>query len=183
MVLGEAGKIWRDENDYFDRDRIGCFVSLGTGFPTVARFETGRLKNEIFSRVGIPTDAIEVMQSIITNTEPVANQLRDDLREDVYFRFNVEQGLQTVELFDYEKLEIVTVDTTNYLLQHEKDVDRCTRSMAKLPLREIASESQGLTDFPIMPDAPQDEPLRRELRDNGMSVRTTYTTSRNLSLI
>lgn len=182
LVLGEAAKIWRDENDYFDRNRIGCLISLGTGFPTVARLETGRLQNEILSRVGIPADAIEVMQSIITNTEPVANQLRDDLRDEVYFRFNVEQGLQAVELFDYEDLEIVRVDTTNYLLQREKDVDRCTRSMAKLPLRDTTSESEGLIDFPILPDAPRDEPLKRELRDNGMSVSTTHTSSRDLTL-
>ena len=88
------------KNDHFDHNRIGCPVSLGTGYPTVARLETGRLQNEILSRVGIPAGAIEVMQSIITNTEPLANQLRDHLSDDVYFRFNVEQGLQAVELFD-----------------------------------------------------------------------------------
>ena len=44
------------------------------------------------------------MQSII---EPVANQFRDDLRDDVYFRFNVEKGFLAVKTFDYEDLEIV----------------------------------------------------------------------------
>ena len=183
LVLNEAAKIWRDENDYFDRNRIGCLVSLGTGFPTVARLETGRLQNEIPSRLGIPVDVIKAMQSTITNTEPVANELRDDLTDEVYFRFNVEQGLQAVELFDYEKLEIVKVDTTNYLLQREKDVERCTRSMAKLPLRDTTSEVEGLTDFPILPDAPQDEPLRRELRDNGMSVSTAHASFRDLTSV
>lgn len=181
LVIGEAAKIWRDEDDRFDRNRIGCLVSLGTGYPTVARLETGRLQNEILSRVGIPADAIKVMQSIITNTQPVANQLRDDLSDDVYFRFNVEQGLQAVELFDWEDLEIVRVDTSNYLLQRENDVDRCTRSMARLPLRDTTSESEGLTDFPILPDVPRDELLRREVRDNGMSVRATHTSLRDLT--
>ena len=169
-ILAEAGKIWRDENDYFDRRNIGCLISLGTGYPTVVRLETGRLKNEILSRVGIPTDAIEVMQAIITNTEPVAVQLRDDLPGHIYFRFNVEQGLQAVELFDYEDLENVSVDTNNYLLAREKDVDRCTLSMARLPVRDINLESQGLTDFPVLPDVPRDELLRREVSNHGMSA-------------
>ena len=170
MVLEEAGRIWRDENDYFNRDRIGCLVSLGTGFPAVARLDTGRLKNEVFSRLGIPTDAIEVMQAIITNTEPVAVQLTNDLADDVYHRFNVEQGLQAVELFDYEKLDNVADDTANYLTQREKDLDRCTRSLAKLPLRDTVAASQGLTDFPMLPDVPREEPLNREVSGNGMLV-------------
>lgn len=138
------------KNDHFHRNIIGCLVSLGTSHPTVARLEGGTLQNEILSRVGITADAIEVMQSIITNTKPVANQLRDDLSDDVYFRFSVEQGLQAMELFDWEDLEIVRADTSNYLLQREKDIDRCTRSMAKLPLRDTTSESEGRTDFPIL---------------------------------
>ena len=85
-----------------------------------------------------------------------------------------------MELFDWEDLKIVRVDTCNYLLQREKDVDRCTRSMARLPLRDIASESEGLTDFPILPDVPRDELLKREVRDNEMSVRATNTSFRDL---
>ena len=176
VILEEAGKIWRDDDDQFDRSRIGGLVSLGTGYPTVARLDTGRLKNEILSRVGIPTDAIEVMQSIITNTEPVAVQLRDDLSDKVYYRFNVEQGLQAVELFDYEELENVSADTNNYLLQRERDVDRCTRAMPRLPLRDTIMEAEGLTDFPVLPGVPQNEPWRREVSSNGMFVSPTSPT-------
>ena len=176
VILEEAGKIWRDDDDHFDRSHIGCLVSLGTGYPTVARLDTGRLKNEILSRVGIPTDAIEVMQSIITNTEPVAVQLRDDLSDKVYYRFNVEQGLQAIELFDYEKLDNVSADTNNYLLQRERDVDRCTLAMARLPLRDTIMESEGLTEFLVLPGVPRDEPWRREVSSNGMFVSPTFPT-------
>jgi len=176
VILEEAGKIWRDDDDYFDRSHIGCLVSLGTGYPTVARLDTGRLKNEILSRVGIPTDAIEVMQSIITNTEPKAVQLRDDLSDKVYYRFAVEQGLQAVELFDYEELENVSADTNNYLLQRERDVDRCTLAMARLPLRDTTMESEDLTDFLVLPGVPQDEPRRREVSSSGMFVNPTFPT-------
>ena len=37
-------------------------------------------------------------------------------------------------------------------------------------------ESEGLADFPVLPDAPQDEPRRREVSGNGMFVNPAFPT-------
>ena len=161
LLLAEAARTWKDDNNYFSRDSIGLFLSLGTGKPKILRLNSDddnvveKALKGIAARIKVPVNVIKVMQAIGTNAERVAHELMDDLARDVYFRFNVEQGLQEIELFQYERQEIMVADTDDYLIDRERDVNDCALLMSRFLLRfgPLKSESgqSGVPQFPNIP--------------------------------
>jgi hypothetical protein len=134
-LLGEAGMIWGDDYGQMNPNEVlSLFLSLGTGFPAVVRLDAQTLKDRISKQFQVPLKAVEVLKSIATDTETPHTGLVRELSSELYHRFNVEQGLQEVELFEYEKLEGIQVDTENYLTQRSRDLTTCVLRMAKLTL-------------------------------------------------
>lgn len=133
----EVGQIWGDVFGNLDyKASIGCFLSIGTGFAEVARLDNAEtLMIKISQKFQVPLQAVEVMKAIVSGTEPVAQQLElDFLGTPIYHRFNVEQGLQAVELFEYEKLPRIVADTSEYLSRRRVQVSHCIAQMVQLPL-------------------------------------------------
>lgn len=133
----EAGRIWGDDFGQMDfNSRVGLFLSIGTGFPRIIRLDAETIAERISKKFQVPLKAIEVMKAIVTDTETVHNDMRSDSDQTMYHRFNVEQGLQEVELFEYEKLEEIRTDSEAYLTAREFDITRCVARMSELPIRE-----------------------------------------------
>ncbi|KAI9841344.1 MAG: hypothetical protein M1837_000777 [Sclerophora amabilis] len=174
-LLKEAEYIWRDDDDNFNRNDIGLFLSLGTGIPRVIRPSSGgnmsRLAKDISARLGVPVDVIEMMQGSVTDAERVAHEMRSDLHRSVYHRFNVDQGLQEVELFDYESVERMTADTKEYLIRREDDINTCTRLMVGLPLNHPSiGTAVPLAAYPDFPNVPHEKSvLEKELKELDIS--------------
>ena len=160
----EAGQIWGDVYGNLDyKTSIGCFLSIGTGFAEIARMSAEGLKEKISQKFQVPLPAVKVMKAIVSGTEPVAQQLEFDfLHTTIYHRFNVEQGLQAVELFEYEKLPRIVADTSEYLRRRSVQVSQCVGQLSQIPL-PIRGLARADADLPAVPGENAEEALKRRL--------------------
>jgi predicted acylesterase/phospholipase RssA len=99
----------------FPDHQIACIISLGTGQPHTITIPKPSLLKRIF-----PVDILEAIKGIATDCEK-QHQLfahHFDPVPHVYFRFNVEQGMQDIQLNQWERLGDVAANTRQYLLSH-----------------------------------------------------------------
>ncbi|KAJ7803127.1 hypothetical protein B0H14DRAFT_3154670 [Mycena olivaceomarginata] len=96
----------------FPDKQIACIVSLGTGQPHTINVPKPSLLNRL-----IPLDVIKAIQKIATDCEKEHQSLlhRFDGVEKLYFRFNVEQGMQDIQMNQWEKLGDVVANTRQYM--------------------------------------------------------------------
>jgi hypothetical protein len=107
---------------------ISCIVSIGTG-----QMGPASLAEEGESPKIIPTDVINVLVSSVTRGEQVHHRLDERFppgNPTTYLRFNVEQGLQDIELDDIHQLWAIISHTEAYLEQ--SDIKRRRDAAANL---------------------------------------------------
>jgi len=106
QLIEEAGRVFKDRPK-------ACIVSIGTG----KAHTIGLRRSDIFQRL-LPTDLINALKDIATDCEAAAEEVEKRYVSDsgIYFRFNVDQGLQQVSLAEWDKLDEVTQHTKQYLL-------------------------------------------------------------------
>ncbi|KAI9931191.1 hypothetical protein MW887_010851 [Aspergillus wentii] len=105
LVLTEAQRI-------FPPDRpVSCIVSIGTGKKYISQVKSPSLLQRI-----IPISLIMAVKDMTTDCEAVAEEMeRRFANVPVYFRFNVEHGLQSVGLGEYKQLGNIKAQTIQYL--------------------------------------------------------------------
>jgi hypothetical protein len=96
----------------FPDKQIACIISLGTGQPHTINIPKPSLLNRF-----IPLDVVKAIQKIAMNCEKEHQYLahRFDGVTKLYFRFNVEQGMQDIQLNQWEKLGDVAANTRQYI--------------------------------------------------------------------
>jgi len=106
QVLEEA------ENVFGPSRHIACIISIGTGQGDVI----GLRSPDAFQKA-LPTGLVSVLKKIATDCESAAEDIEKRFKRttDVYFRFNVEQGMQGVTLAEWEKRGEVTQHTMQYI--------------------------------------------------------------------
>lgn len=72
----------------------------------------------------------ETLQAMASDTEDVAQEVKEEMEhrypdQDIYFRFNVQQGLQTVGLEEWKEMGRVQTATEAYLQSNRKQVMAC----------------------------------------------------------
>ncbi|KAJ7722861.1 FabD/lysophospholipase-like protein [Mycena olivaceomarginata] len=94
LMLLEAKVLFPDK-------QIACIISLGTGQPHTINIPKPSLLNRF-----IPLDVVKAIQKIATDCEKEHQSLahRFDGVAKLYFRFNVERGMQDIQLNQWEKL-------------------------------------------------------------------------------
>lgn len=109
LVLDEAKAL-------FGARQIGCLVSIGTGQAGVIGIKNPGLFQQI-----IPTDVIEVLKAITMDCEATHEAMlgRFSNLPNTYFRLNVEQGMQAIEVSEWEKLSNVEAHTVQYMKKKE----------------------------------------------------------------
>lgn len=109
VVLNEAEVLFKDRP-------IGCLVSIGAGRGEVIRIK----KPGIFQRI-IPTNVINALKAIATDCEGTHEAMLGRFANlpNTYFRLNVEQGMQGIELSEWEKLSNVEAHTAQYMKKRE----------------------------------------------------------------
>ena len=106
-VEGEASNIWCSETADL-KPLVKCFISIGTG-----NLGTKPIEDKL-SRFLLTTLAGIVTETEITEKKFIA-KWRQHFDEKRYFRLNVEQGLQSVGLAEYQQQGAIEAATENYL--------------------------------------------------------------------
>jgi len=102
---------------------VASLLSLGTGHPGVISFPSGD---------GV--DLSKVMRDMMNDCEQRARRLSADRRVGIYFRFSVEQGMQSNHLGPVADLNQVMAQTKNYLAE-QRIGERLTTSYATSTLQ------------------------------------------------
>jgi hypothetical protein len=111
-VEGEAANIWCSESGDL-KPLVKCFLSIGTGNPGIKVFD-----DSIFKILG------QTVVDIAIETEETEKKFiarwRKHFDENRYFRFNVDQGLQTIGLGEYKEKGAMESATERYLKHTER---------------------------------------------------------------
>jgi patatin-like phospholipase/acyl hydrolase len=109
LVLKEAQVV-------FPAQQIGCLVSIGTGQAEVISIGTPGFFQQI-----VPTDVIDVLKAISNDCEATHEDmlLLFANSPNIYFRINVEQGMQGIRLSEWVKMANVEAHTMQYLKRKE----------------------------------------------------------------
>jgi hypothetical protein len=118
-------------------------VSIGTGQAKVIDIK----KPGLFQQI-IPTDVIDALRAITTDCEAKHEELSRRFANwpNIYFRLNVEQGMQGIELSGWGELSNVEAHTERYLETNEvnKKLDLLVNAIrvprAQLTLEQLSME-------------------------------------------
>ena len=119
----EAAKIWCPDTAEL-KPLVKCFISIGTGNPGKTPIEDKAWKF-----------LSETLVELATETEKTATKFagrwRGHLVAKRYFRFNVQQGLQSIGLAEYQKEGAMEVATIEYLDEPEQyfRVQDCAKNL------------------------------------------------------
>jgi hypothetical protein len=119
LLLDEARHIWPRARE------IGCIVSIGTGVLTSK--DIGKTIKPLF----------ESLEAMATDTERVAREFREDMKhkygveQKVYFRFNVQHGLEQVGLEEWKEMDRTKVATQDYAIEEWSQIEACASQLHK----------------------------------------------------
>ncbi|KAG8753516.1 hypothetical protein FRC12_011515 [Ceratobasidium sp. 428] len=101
--------------------RVACIVSIGSGHPRTIRISEPTPFQRVLPTYAIPTSVIIAMRDIATDNERTAQTIATRFAgiPDVYFRMNVDQGMQSVRLGDWDRLGEVKAHTRAYMAKAE----------------------------------------------------------------
>ncbi|KAJ7860874.1 P-loop containing nucleoside triphosphate hydrolase protein, partial [Mycena olivaceomarginata] len=96
----------------FPNHQIACVISLGTGQPHTISIPKPSLLNHF-----LPLDVVKAVQGIATDCEKEHQFFAHHFEgiANLYFRFNVEQGMQNIQLNQWERLGDVAANTRQYI--------------------------------------------------------------------
>jgi len=140
QVLDEARRIHKSR-------RVDCILSVGTG-----RAQTVGLPQPNAFQKLLPTDIVTVLKKLATDSERTARELENRYRDTpgVYFRLNVELGLQNITLEEWTRMTEVTEHTIKYLKDDEvsQEVDNLVNILAGISVpRSSATTVTALSTY------------------------------------
>ena len=112
------------EREWKDR-KIGCVLSIGTGTTKISAVSS--------NLAGILKDAVAIMTDAedITRVFAASELGKQMFRTHRYFRFNVPQGMQDLQLDDWKETERMNALTSDYLSQTANGdmIVQCSKSL------------------------------------------------------
>ena len=124
QMMNEARSLWPSRE-------IGCLISLGTGVKLPEGFDNTkgnpRLHEVLRSLASIATDSETKARDFRATSEGRALSLRGNKK---YFRFSVSQGIEQVDLADFQKLLYMGSMTTPYLIDMDDEIEDCASCLA-----------------------------------------------------
>ncbi|KAJ7854588.1 FabD lysophospholipase-like protein [Mycena olivaceomarginata] len=129
----------------FPDRQIACIISLGTGQPHTINVPKPSLLHRF-----IPLDIVKAIQKIATDCEKEHQSLAHRFNgvAKVYFRFNVEQGMQDIQLNQWEKLGNVAANTRQYI-QSQPVITQLTDAVKSLSEKVGRVSTANLTAAPL----------------------------------
>ncbi|KAJ7819757.1 hypothetical protein B0H14DRAFT_2600393 [Mycena olivaceomarginata] len=137
----------------FPDKQIACIISLGTGQPHTINIPKPSLLNRF-----IPLDVVKAIQKIAMDCEKEHQSLAHhfDGVARLYFRFNVEQGMQDIQLNQWEKLGDVAANTRQYI-QSQPVVKQLADAVTSLSEKIGRVSTTSLTTAAALDDVKQSE--------------------------
>ncbi|KAL5635601.1 hypothetical protein ACGC1H_004414 [Rhizoctonia solani] len=144
VVNNLAMRVLLEAKAVFPDRAVSCILSIGTGQAQITSIpEPGLVANVTAPYLQLPS----VVKKIATDCEKVADEMaaRFIKYPGVYFRFNVDQGMQNIGLAAFEKLSELVAHTGAYMRLHENDMNnaaaalKSTRPWATTSIDEIAN--------------------------------------------
>ncbi|KAH0551461.1 hypothetical protein GP486_007324, partial [Trichoglossum hirsutum] len=143
QLIGEAELIFGEARD------VACIVSIGTGKPKV----TGFKKPAFFLQRLFPLDLVEVLKKMATDSEATAADMSQRYKHypGVYYRLNVERGLENVSLEEWEKLGEVKTHTLEYLNQDDisQNIDNIVAALTALRVSHFVARENLLKEIEV----------------------------------
>jgi hypothetical protein len=126
-VLAEAKRVYPNRH-------VSCILSIGAGHARTIHIPDSSLPERIFR-----TKELVAMKDMATDNERVAEEMATRFRgtRGVYFRYNVDQGMQDMEAGDWERLNEVVAHTKAYL-QKVQTNQRMGQTVQAIKNRESA---------------------------------------------
>ncbi|QRV95311.1 kinesin light chain [Ceratobasidium sp. AG-Ba] len=137
--------VLREARQIYPNRRVSCIVSIGGGHPRTIQIPEASHIQRIF-----PTNVIVAMRDIATDNERIAQSMAVRFQgfPNVYFRFNVQQGMQTIHLGDWDRLGEIKAHA-NAETQNPTTVDMMKRAVKSIkgrkgiiPMKHIDGEIQ-----------------------------------------
>ena len=118
----------REAEHLYPSRSIGCIISIGTGWPKWTSIHSLNLHNITQACVEIALDAQGKAEDFMNDT--TGKELR---KAGKYFHFNVEQGMQDIEIEEWKQMEKMDAMAMDYLSLAEsaEQVERCARALIK----------------------------------------------------
>lgn len=119
-LSSEARSLWPGRS-------IGCLVSLGTGIKIPKSFSAKK------SRLH---EVLQTLADISTDAGAKAREFRDTqegrelIRNRKYFRYSVPQGMEEVDLADFEKFPYMESITLPYVVDMDDTIEDCAKKLA-----------------------------------------------------
>ncbi|CUA75392.1 Nephrocystin-3 [Homo sapiens] [Rhizoctonia solani] len=178
-VLSEVSRIYPGH-------RVACIISIGAGHArTIQLPATSRL------RLLLRAQDVVAMKGMATDSERVAEEMAERFQDTtgVYFRFNVDQGIQDMKDGSWERLSETIQHTKAYLQRNEinQRVESAVRaSMEKQVILNtaqtagrISGPSQVAQQAPKLKRCPAPTPVYTGREDENLQVITCITGSKN----
>ncbi|KAL5641354.1 hypothetical protein ACGC1H_001737 [Rhizoctonia solani] len=110
-VLAEVKRVYPGRH-------VSCILSIGAGHARTINIPDHGIPEQIFR-----TQDLAAMKDMATDSERVAEEMaiRFGSTNKVYFRFNVDQGIQDMKAGDWERLQDVIAHTKAYLFKIDTD--------------------------------------------------------------
>lgn len=138
-VINEAAQA------FGDAQKISCIVSIGTGQPKPIDYPNPKGVQKV-----VPSQLATALAALATDTQKVAEEMsrKHAAAEPVYWRLNVERGLEDVGLEEWDHLGAVDGYTQDYLDITEVDLKINAIVEALLrgrPGEEVRNLREGVT--------------------------------------
>ncbi|KIJ37185.1 hypothetical protein M422DRAFT_178438, partial [Sphaerobolus stellatus SS14] len=139
QILEEVRLIFPDRH-------VACIISIGAGKASTTSIPEPSLLQRI-----IPTELIRATIAIAMDCETIEQEVAQRFQSvpDFYYRFNVEQGMQSIGLTEFDKMENVVAHTGQYIRMEEakqrlvKAVSALCQRKALLPTPQISMQILG----------------------------------------
>ena len=113
----------------FPNATFQSIVSIGTGLSGVVRIRDTR------------TSILKALKDMASNSQQVANRLTEKYLEgDIYFRLNVDQGLEDVDLSDWTETSAIAGHTSNYVMAQRRSILKCSESLQRATISASPEE-------------------------------------------
>jgi patatin-like phospholipase/acyl hydrolase len=108
----------KEAHEIFPNSELGCVLSIGTGLGAVVTIRDSR------------RSILDALKAMASSSKRVADQL-DSRHGDssIYYRFNVQRGLEDVILSDWKQASRISAHTHNYLQEERRRIDLCARTL------------------------------------------------------